>query len=65
MVFFTKSQSKVAPEDATKRVSSITVRVYISNCTGTFYITDLLLQGGTLATGWVGHPSEIQWTLDG
>lgn len=24
-----------------------------------------MLQGGSIATGWVGHPSEIQWTLDG
>jgi len=29
------------------------------------YFTDLLLQGGSVATGWVGHVSEIQWTLDG
>lgn len=24
-----------------------------------------MVQGGSIATGWVGHPSEIQWTLDG
>ena len=29
------------------------------------YITDMLLQGGSIATGWVGHVSEIQWTEDG
>ena len=23
------------------------------------------LQGGSIATGWVGHVSEIQWTEDG
>ncbi len=65
MVFFTKTQAKVTPEDSTKRVSSVTARICVSNCTGTFYITDILLQPGTIATGWVGHPSEIQWTHDG
>ncbi len=51
----TKSQSKVALEDTTKRVSSITVRIYVNNCTETFYITDLPLQGDTLATQDMGH----------
>jgi hypothetical protein len=25
----------------------------------------MFLQGGSIATGWVGHVSEIQWTEDG
>ena len=37
----------------------------LTNCTGDFYITDILLQGGPVAMGWVGHPSELRWTLDG
>lgn len=41
------------------------VRVCITNCTGILYITDILLQAGAVATGWVGHPCEMKWTLDG
>lgn len=29
------------------------------------FITDILLQAGSVATGWVGHPCEMKWTLDG
>lgn len=31
----------------------------------TIYVTDLLLQPGSVATGWVGHPCEMKWVLDG
>ena len=47
------------------RVKSIRIRVCVHDCSGTIYITDMLLQGGSIATGWVGHISEIQWTEDG
>lgn len=30
----------------------------------TMYITDVMLQGGTVATSWVGHVSEIRWAFD-
>jgi hypothetical protein len=46
-------------------VSSVTVRLIASKYSGDIYFTDLFLQGGSVATGWVGHTSEIQWTLDG
>ena len=26
---------------------------------------DVLLQAGSVVTGWVGHPCEMKWTLDG
>ncbi len=65
MAYFSKTSAKVAPEHYGSRVKSITVRVCITNCTGTVYITDLMLQVGAVATGWVGHPCEIKWTLDG
>lgn len=48
-----------------ERLKSITVRVCVTDCTGNVYITDMMLQGGSIATGWVGHVSEIQWTQDG
>jgi len=65
MVDYTPAKIRVSPRNYGGRVKSITVKVCISNCTGTIYVTDLLLQGGLVATGWVGHPYEIKWSLDG
>ena len=64
MAFFTQAAQDVSPKGY-ERLKSITVRVCVTDCTGEFYITDMLLQGGAIATGWVSHVSEIQWTLDG
>lgn len=44
---------------------SITIRLVVSNCTGEVYFTDIMLQAGSIATGWVGHVCEIKWTNDG
>lgn len=65
MVYFTNASAKITPQEASKRISSITVKLFFYDCAGTLYVTDLLLQGGGVPTGWVGHPSEIQWSLDG
>lgn len=66
MAYFSRTMAKIVPENsASERVKSVTVRVCITDCTGDFYITDILLQGGPVAMGWVGHPSELRWTLDG
>lgn len=46
-------------------VRAITIRLCVINCTGTVFFTDVMFQAGSIATGWVGHVSEIQWTLDG
>ena len=48
-----------------KRVFSITVRLILSNCRGTVYFTDILLQPGTANMDWVGNVSEFRWTLNG
>ena len=64
MAFFTQAAQDV-PLRGYERLKSITVRVCVTDCTGECYITDMLLQGGSIVTGWVGHVSEIQWTLDG
>ena len=61
MAIFTQAAQDVSPRGY-GRLKSITVRVCVTDCTGTVY---MLLQGGSIATGWVGHVSEIQWTLDG
>ena len=63
---FFKDNSKGYTENfSSERLKSVTVRVCITDYEGDFYITDILLQGGPVAMGWVGHPSEIRWTLDG
>jgi hypothetical protein len=42
-----------------KRVVSITVRLLISDCTGTIYYTDLQLQEGDRLTGYTPHTSTM------
>ena len=64
MAYFTQTAHALSPKGY-GRIKSITVRVCVTDCTGVVYITDMLLQGGSIATGWVGHVSEILWTLDG
>jgi len=45
-------------------VAKIEVRLVVEDCTGTVWFTDIMFQGGTLATIWTGHTSEIQWSFD-
>lgn len=63
MVSFAQIARNASPL-GTGRVRSITIRLFISDCGGTVYFTDVMLQGGSIATGWVGHVSEIRWILD-
>lgn len=44
---------------------SVTIRLVIADCTGEVFFTDIMLQAGSIATGWVSHVCEIQWTEDG
>nr|WP_245301051.1 hypothetical protein [Thermoanaerobacterium butyriciformans] len=64
MAYFNQTAHNIFPKSGS-RVKSITIRLCVTDCSGTVYFTDLLLQGGSVSTGWVGHVSEIQWTLDG
>ncbi|GAA0360904.1 hypothetical protein [Bacillus horti] len=48
-----------------KRVEYVEVRPIVENSTGEVRVTDIMLQGGTVATVWTGHPSEIRWSFDG
>lgn len=63
MASFTHTAKAVRPENG--RVKKISIRICVTDCTGDVYITDMLLQGGSIATGWASHVSEIQWTQDG
>lgn len=65
MVIFRRVTETIKSTGYRSRVKRIIVRPFINNCSGNIYMTDLLLQGGSSATGWVGHPSEIRFTLDG
>ena len=64
MVFFQQIARDASPKEI-GRVRSITIRLCVTDCSGAVYITDLMLQGGSVATGWVGHVCEIRHTLDG
>lgn len=64
MAYFSQMAADASPKSY-ERLRSITIRLCVTDCTGTVYFTDMLLQGGSIATGWVGHVSEIQWTQDG
>ena len=63
-LLFSQTATDLSPKGY-GRLRSITIRLCITDCTGKVYFTDIMVQGGSIATGWVGHPSEIQWTLDG
>ncbi|AEE95280.1 hypothetical protein [Mahella australiensis] len=52
------------PEQGISRVQKITVKLTTRDCTGVVKVTDIMLQGGSIATTWVGHPSEIRWSFD-
>lgn len=64
MAYFTHVARSASPKGY-GNVRSITIRLCVVNCTGTVYFTDVMFQAGSIATGWVGHVSEIQWALDG
>ena len=45
-------------------MKKLTVRVVVQDCTGTARFTDIMLQGGSVATAWVSHVSEQRYTFD-
>ena len=47
-----------------EKVKKLTVRVVVQDCTGTVRFTDVMLQGGSVATAWVSHVSEQRYTFD-
>ena len=63
MMFFQQIARDASPK-RTDRIRSITIRVCVTDCAGAVYITDLMLQGGSVATGWIGHVNEIKYTID-
>ncbi len=49
---------------STYKVRTIKLRVIAKDIYGSMTITDIMLQGGTSYTNWIGHPSEIRWSFD-
>jgi hypothetical protein len=47
------------------KVKEIEVKFIVEDAEVTIYLTAIMLQGGTIATMWTGHPSEIKWSFDG
>lgn len=61
MASFTHVAQDVSPQYG--RVTKITIRVCVTDCTGTVYITDMLLQGGSHRNR-LGRPC-IRNSMDG
>lgn len=54
---------EIRPEDSSgKRILTMRVRVTATPPSGaTLRLTDVLLQAGTVTTGWVAHVTEMPW----
>lgn len=52
------------PTDGSRKVDHIDVSLLAEDCQGDVFVTDVMLQSGTVATSWVGHVSEIRWSFD-
>ena len=65
-MYFTRSAGAVSVTgiEKVKKVKKLTVRVVVQDCTGTARFTDIMLQGGSVATAWVSHVSEQRYTFD-
>ena len=48
------------------QIESIKVEIVAENvqATNPIYITDIMLQGGSVATSHIGHVSEIRWSFE-
>lgn len=56
--------AKKVETNPSKKVDYIDVVIEMTDYKGTVYFTDLMFQGGSVATSWVGHVSEISWSFD-
>jgi hypothetical protein len=48
-----------------RKIVKMKLTFKMKNSTGNLYLTDLMLQAGSVATGWVSHIHEILWTEEG
>ena len=57
-------QSAVMIIPTIKTVAKIDVRLCAEDTAGNVNMTDVMLQGGVLATIWSGHTSEIRFSFE-
>jgi len=57
-------QSAVLIIPTMKAVSKVDVRLCMEDAVGAVNMTDIMLQGGLLATIWSGHTSEIRFSFE-
>lgn len=57
-MYFTRSAGAVSVTGIEK-VKKLTVRVVVQDCTGTVRFTDVMLQGGSVATAWVAFYCRV------
>ncbi|WP_373896389.1 hypothetical protein [Virgibacillus sp. CBA3643] len=65
MANFNEFNVSVPIQETSKTVEAVEVSLVSDDLEGEAYITDLMLQGGSISTVWVYHPSEIRWSHDG
>lgn len=56
--------AKTIQPKASNKIAKIKIKFIVNDCNGTALVTDIFLQGGSVATRWTGHPSEINWSFD-
>lgn len=65
-MYFNLINQAIEVKNPDRGVAAIEVEFVMENCrSGQINVTDIMLQGGTIATMWAGHPSETRWSLDG
>lgn len=59
-----QSAVMVIPVSGVRRVAKVDVRLCAEDLSGHVNLTDVMLQGGVLATLWSGHSSEIRFSFE-
>ena len=59
-----QSEVMVIPTPGIKKVTKVDIRLCAEDMAGNINVTDVMLQGGVLATIWSGHTSEIRFSFE-
>lgn len=54
----------IIPTPGTKTVAKVDIRLCAEDMAGNVNITDVMFQGGVLATIWSGHTAEIRFSFE-
>jgi hypothetical protein len=55
---------RLFPFSVARRAVKIDIRIVMDDAEGILEITDIMLQGGKIGTGWLGHTSELKLSSD-